>query len=237
MRGAGLALLALVSACAPSPPPLAVFAAASLGDVAEAVPTESGRRVRVTIGATSLLSQQIARGAPADVFVAAAPVWVDRVVEAGRGVGAPVEVARGRLVIVARAGTPRAGSALAALGGAGRVALADPSHVPAGQYARAALRSGRAWGAVRDRVVATADVRAALAAVQRGAADAAVVYASDALAAPDLAVVYRFSASETPTVRYVGIVTSADPDAAAWLRAFRDSTDLWRRHGFEPTAP
>jgi len=243
-----LALLAagsLLSACAPSDDALVVFAAASLADVATAaadrqpdVPT------RMSIGPTSLLSQQIEQGAPADVFLSAHPKWVERLDASGHVYGDPVELARGRLVIVAGPEATPARSAADALVNATRIALADPSHVPAGEYAKAALQAVGAWDDVRDRALPVADVRAALVAVQRGAADAAIVYASDALAADELAVgklavVYRFEDSVTPDIRYVGVAVNDNPKAVAWIRQLEspEMQAVWQAHGFEPPRP
>lgn len=63
-----------------------------------------------------------------------------------------------------------------------RVALADPEAVPAGIYAREALVRAGLWERLQPRLVPTLDVRAALALVELGEADAGLVYASDAAA-------------------------------------------------------
>src|SRR5207248_7801439 len=61
-----------------------------------------------------------------------------------------------------------------------RVAIGDPSAVPAGVYAREALQRAGLWDALQPRIVPCENVRAALAAVESGAAEAAIVYATDA---------------------------------------------------------
>ena len=55
-----------------------------------------------------------------------------------------------------------------------RVALGDPAAVPAGIYARQWLERIDLWPACRAKVVPTSSVRAALAAVEAGNADAAI---------------------------------------------------------------
>ena len=54
----------------------------------------------------------------------------------------------------------------------GRLAIGDPSHVPAGIYAKSALEALDAWPALAGKTAPTADVRAALALVHRGEAAA-----------------------------------------------------------------
>src|SRR5690348_3386465 len=56
-----------------------------------------------------------------------------------------------------------------------RIALAEPSSVPAGIYAREWLEKIGIWKAVESKVVPTDNVRAALAAVESGNADAAIL--------------------------------------------------------------
>ena len=229
---AGLAALSVTAACGEAPGPV-VFAAASTTDVVQGVAdrlgAQAGRPVAVSVGASSVLARQIAAGAPADVYVTADSAWVGWLVARGVAVRRRRVVAGGRLVVVGPAGA-RAPSLAGAL--AGRVALADPSHVPAGRYARRALERAGLWGEVGPRVVAAGDVRAALAAVQTGAADRAVVYATDAAKAAGVAVVWRLPPS--PGVRFeVAQLTPAGAGAyAALVRP-----EVWAAAGFEPVGP
>ena len=49
-----------------------------------------------------------------------------------------------------------------------KIALAEPQTVPAGIYAREYLQKLRLWDGVKEKVVPTENVRAALAAVESG---------------------------------------------------------------------
>jgi molybdate transport system substrate-binding protein len=84
-----------------------------------------------------------------------------------------------------------------------RIALANPESVPAGIYARSWLASLGLWEQVRDRVVPTVDVRAALAAVEAGHAGAAIVYATDAAIARRVRVAYTVPRAQGPPIVYV----------------------------------
>ena len=219
-----LALAALlVAGCADAPAPV-VFAAASTADVATDV---LGERAAVSVGATSTLARQIAAGAPADAFVAADPAWIDWLISEGVAVTDRRRVASGEVVVVARTGAP--GPLAGVLGGAGRVALADPSHVPAGRYARRALETAGMWEAVEPRAVFAADVRAALAAVETGAADRALVYRSDARASGRVRVVFAFG----DAVRPVFEVAALSDEGRALARALAAS-GAWAEAGFAP---
>jgi hypothetical protein len=64
-----------------------VFAAASLktalDEIAVGWQAESGNRAVLSYGGSAALAKQIMEGAPADVFISAAPEWMDAVAEAG----------------------------------------------------------------------------------------------------------------------------------------------------------
>ncbi|WP_420457569.1 molybdate ABC transporter substrate-binding protein [Rubrivirga sp.] len=189
-RASVLALALLALGCGDDA--VIVLSAASTGDVLAGVAHgESGasRPTVVSVAASSVLARQVARGAPADVFVTADPAWIDWLVGEGVAVAERRVVATGALVVVGPSGAAPAPDLAEALRDARRVALADPSHVPAGQYAQEALEEAELWADVAPRVVAVGDVRAALAAVETGVVDRAVVYASDAAASARVRVV------------------------------------------------
>ncbi len=213
---------ALLAGCADAPP-VVVFAAASTTDVVEAVVARSPHpdQIAVSVAASSVLARQIAAGAPADVFVSADSDWVDWLAAQGVSVGRRRVVASGRLVVAG----PRSAQGEPAL--RGRIALADPSHVPAGRYARRALaRLGR-WAEVAPEAVYVADVRAALAAVQTGAADRAIVYASDVRERADVSVWPIFPAM--PEIQFV-VAEIGAPSAVFDALA---APHAWRQAGFE----
>jgi molybdate transport system substrate-binding protein len=128
------------------------------------------------------LARQIEQGAPADVFASADTATMQALVRAGL-VEEPRTFARNVLEIAVEPGNPKNVRGLADLARPDVLTvLADPS-VPAGDYARRAF--GRAGLEVPDARSLELDVKAALAKVALGEADAAVVYATDVAAAGD----------------------------------------------------
>ena len=88
-------------------------------------------------------------------------------------------------------------------------------------------------------MVPSANVRAALTAVQNGSADAAFVYATDARLAPQLRVVTTVTGASAPRIVYPGCVvkTSRQPAAAAQFLQFLRSAAgrvILEKHGFSP---
>ena len=232
-----LALVALLAGCADRAPGVVVFAAASAADVAQDAAdraTTAETPVVVSAAASSTLARQIAAGAPADVFVSADGAWIDWLVDEGVDVRARTALARGRLVVVGPAGGRAAATLREALGGAGRIALGDPEHVPAGVYARDALRRAGLWASVQGRVVPQADARAALAAVETGAAEVAVVYASDALASRRVSTRFAIDPAGSRGIEYEAVLVRSEAGRPV-LDALADG-DLWAARGFEPAA-
>ena len=201
--------------------PLLVFAAASLTNALQAIgplyTSRSGEPVTFSFAASSTLARQISAGAQANVFFSADVDWMD-FLEAHRLIDPATrrDIVGNRLALIAPAGSRvevpiRQGFDLAgALGRSGRLALAEPESVPAGRYARDALRSLGVWGSVADRLIPAENVRSALEYVARGEAPLGIVYETDALIEPRVRIVGLFPPSSHPPIRYpAAVVVSA----------------------------
>ena len=227
---AALALFALAA------PPVAaetvtVFAAASLTDVLDAAIAvwheDSDDRVVAVYAASSVLARQIEAGAPAALFLSANVEWMAYLDERGLlAPGSRVDRLGNRLVLAAPAGTAPPQTLAAALGPAGplargRLALADPDHVPAGRYAREALEALGLWSAVGPRAVRTGDVRATAALIARGEVPLGIVYRTDLALCSGCREVAAFPAgSHAPIVYPLALVAERRTAAAAAFRAF-----------------
>ena len=118
-----------------------------------------------------------------------------------------------------------------------RLALAEPRTVPAGIYAKEYLQNQRLWPAVEAKVVPTDNVRAVLAAVEAGNAEAGIVYKTDAAISKKVKVAYEVPASGSPAISYpMALVKEArEPEAARRLLKHLDSEEVVRafeRFGF-----
>jgi len=100
-----------------------------------------------------------------------------------------------------------------------RIALGDPAHVPAGIYAKQALTSLGAWDQLRTKTLRMPNVRAALAVVARGEANAGIVYATDSVVSSDVKTVYTF-ADKTHTQIDYPMALVKGRDSAAVKRVF-----------------
>jgi molybdate transport system substrate-binding protein len=159
-------LLILLLACAASAGEVRVSAAASLSDVlTEIAKLYKGDTIVLNFGASSMLARQIVAGAPADLFISADDAQMDRVATLVR-----VLLLMNQLMVIGKPLTK-----------AQRIAIANPdAGVPAGVYARAWLTRKGLWDKLKDRLIPTENVRGAVAAVEAGNADSAIVYRTDA---------------------------------------------------------
>lgn len=226
-----------------------VFAAASLRNAMDELTAtfarEQGKRAVVSYAASSALARQIERGAPADIFVSADLEWMDYLEQ--RRLMDPrsrVTLARNALVLIAPAAATarisvRPGMDWASALDGGRLAVADPTHVPAGRYARAALERLGAWDAVSGRIARADNVRAALALVARAEAPLGIVYLTDAAAEPKVKVLDQFPAALHPPIVYpAALVAGRAGDAAPVLLRYLHSPAsraIWVKHGFDVT--
>lgn len=242
LRGCAAAALGLATAHAD----VTIYAAASLKEAMdEAVVQRQARdatRVTVSYAASSALAQQIAKGAPADIFISADVDWMNHVEKLGLvKAGTRVNLVSNRLVLVAPAGSKGAIAIgpkfpLADVLSDRRLAMADPDYVPAGKYGRAALESLGVWPEVSSKIARAENVRAALAFVARGEAPFGIVYRTDALAERRVRVVGEFAPNLHPPITYPAamLARSRSPDAGAFLDYLLSSQAraVWVRHGF-----
>jgi molybdate transport system substrate-binding protein len=230
MRGA-IALCALLAACGSDEPsgqpaaagPVTVYAASSLkelvGELGDAWTRKSGQAVRLQLEASSTLARQIAEGAPADVFITAAPEWLDKLKLVKR-----FDWLSNRLVLVV-------GKDVGAfdLRSAESLALAN-EQVPVGKYAVAAL--AHLGVHPPERTIYGSNVRDVLSKVSQGGAQAGVVYATDAVIDPEVRVAMTFPEESHPRILYsVGVVTENGQGFAAALQEAA-SIEAARRRGF-----
>jgi molybdate transport system substrate-binding protein len=214
-----------------------VFAAASmtevLGGLGEQFQEHTGQSVVFSFAGSSILARQIDQGAPADVFVSANHDWIDFLDARGRLVpGSIATFAHGALVAVAPRGTdvnidldPEFSISDAFKG---RLAIADPAHVPAGQYTKEVLLALGWWNVLSSRLAVASDVRGALTYVDRGACDLGIVYATDATISSRVKVVAVFPDSLHSPIRYLVAEVGKDQGRGHAFVAFLSSSSAAR---------
>lgn len=246
-------MVAFVVACRaerPAREALVVGAAASLADALEALrpmATERGIALVINAAGSNVIAQQIEASDAIDVFLSADADWVDHLA-VGERVRPDTRCAflSNRLSVVAATTSDHRYRSLRALAEdpPRHLVLADPSAVPAGRYARQALErtmlapGESAWRRLRDRVAATADVRAALAMTAADPSAVGIVYASDLRGPLPVRRLFDVPSEVGPAIRYTGVAVAGQNDARTrrFLRFLAEpaAARVFADHGFEP---
>ena len=232
----------------PAPKPITVSAAVSLTDALTAVAgayARTGGSVRFNFGASNVLARQIVNGAPVDLFVSADEAQMDVVAAAGMlKDGTRVDLLRNQLAVAVPSDRPRTFKSIRELAEPGfrRIATGDPAAVPVGVYAQQYLEKEGLWSAIQPRIIPAGSARAALAAVESGAADAAIVYRTDVRVALHATVAWVVAADRGPHILYpAGIVrtTAAGGEAKRFLDFLQGApaARIFERFGFGTVSP
>jgi molybdate transport system substrate-binding protein len=247
-----LALGVALGACArggDERPELVVLAAASLRDALQELAPLAEERLDVELvlgfGASGDLARQIVAASPADVFFSADEQELGRVAAAGLAdESSRRTLLSNQLVVVEPAGAPSLFSAAFEPSELVQPALellsiGHPDLVPAGRYAREWLVARGVWAELEGRVLPGVDARAALAAVESGAARAGIVYRTDAARSTRVRIVFAVPFDEGPRIAYPVAAVSGRP-ALERARAFvalletPAALEVFERHGFVP---
>ena len=242
-----LCLVALTSCTLQEDADLQLYAAASLSDAAREIcqvwNASDSLYVTPVLAGSSTLAKQISQGAPASLFLSANAEWMDYTEKRSNRVIHRINLLSNRLALIVPVGNPIRINSLEDLSGRAlqRLAVGDPAHVPAGIYTKAWLEEAGLWNAVKDRLLPAQDVRAALAYVERGEADAGIVYASDATAAGFEPIALGDRPGHMPIVYPLAMLAEPDgrdPGEGAhrfydWLSG-PEARGIFLKHGFIP---
>ncbi len=223
---------------------LTVHAAASLTDAMKEIATgyekQSGDKLQFNFGASSLLARQIQEGAPADLFLSADEAKMDALAKKDLLLeGTRRSLLSNSLVIVVindATVVPKSASDLTKPEYK-KLALAQPDSVPAGIYAREYLQKLGLWDKLKDKVVPTENVRAALAAVESGNVEAGFVYKTDSLISKKVKIAVEVPIAEGPKISYpVAVIkASKEPERARKLEEYLEGPEarkVFEKFGF-----
>jgi molybdate transport system substrate-binding protein len=249
-----LLTLAALASCAksvppaPAPPaavdrPLIVSVATSARDLIDELAKEftaaTGIEVKVNAGPSNALAGQILAGAPADLFLSANRQWADEIENAGKS-AASARLLTNQLVIVVPPGNPgevREPKDLLS-DKVEKIALAGEK-VPAGMYAEQALSKLDLLPqlTVARKIVRGQDVRNTLSFVERGEAEAGIVYSTDVRIASGVTTAHEFDASLHDEIVYVLVLLKHESELPAAREFFEFlqsplADDAYGRFGF-----
>lgn len=202
---------------------LLIGAAASLQQVLQEITPlyqtkVTNQKLDYNFAASGTLQQQIEQGAPIDVFISAATKQIDALQQKNLLLaGTQRNLLTNRLVLI----TPKQGAiALKDFRelvnpDIKRIAIGEPRSVPAGQYATEVLKNLGILEQVKSKFVLGSNVKAVLAAVATGDADAGIVYLTDAKSSPQVAIAaYADPQLHSPIIYPIAILKATKFPAA-----------------------
>jgi molybdate transport system substrate-binding protein len=200
---------------------LTVSAAASLTQALQDIATlfeaaQPGTKLQFNFAASGALLQQIAQGAPVDVFVSADQETMNQAQTRGLVQAAQRRnIVSNTLVVVVPAASRQVPQTVADLTqpAYARVAIGLPASVPVGRYTQGVLEAAGLWVAIQPKMIGAQNVRQALDYVARGEVDAGFVYATDAALMPDKVKVALTVPTTTP-ILYPAAPIAASANAA-----------------------
>ncbi len=224
---------------------LTIFAAISLTDalteIASLYKQVSGNTFQFNFAGSNELARQINAGAAVDLFFSADEAKMDYLEQQNRlAPRTRRSLLSNTLVIV----VPKdASSAIASPTDLPKavhhLALANPDAVPAGIYAKQYLMKLSLWENLRPLIVPTENVRACLAAVETGNADAGIVYKTDALISKRTKIAYEVPVADGPTISYpIAVIKDSqsieEATKAEDFLASAPATKVFQKYGFTP---
>lgn len=223
-----------------------VFSAASLTDVitelADSFEVKYKIKVLTNLASSGTLARQIEQGANPAVYISASKKWADYIDSIGYLVkGYKADIANNELVLVAPVNSSlnqlKIDSSLdfSALLGDNRLSIGDPSHVPAGKYAKQSLAYYGWFNSLTNKILPAKDVRSALMVVEMEEAPVGIVYRTDALKSDKVKIIGSISEeSHKPIVYVAGICNESE--AAKYFFAYINSEEaknIWLKYGFK----
>lgn len=227
---------------------ITIFAAASLTEalteIGAAHEKATGNKVRFNFAASNTLARQIEAGAPADVFFSADEAQMDALEKKQLiDKGTRKSLLGNTLVIVTASDGPPVSKVEDLAGPAiKRLSLGDPKAVPAGVYAKQHLEKLGLWEKLQAKVVPAENVRAALAVVESGNAEAGIVYKTDTAVSKKVKVALEIPAGEGPAIVYPAALVSGGKHIAAAKRfldqlSAKDAGAVFSKRGFTLVKP
>ena len=223
---------------------LNISAAASLKEVMAELETEYNKvnenvKLVVNYGSSGSLQQQIEQGAPCDLFISAGQTQMNNLKNENLLLDETTkDLVENELVLVKAEGIEIENFDDLNSDKINKIAVGEPSSVPAGKYADEVLVNTGIKEKIADKLVFAKDVKEVLAWTASGNADAGFVYLSDALSSDGVKIVETISEEYHSPITYpVAIIKDSDDIDAA--KAFEDflftdeAQEIFEKYGYK----
>ncbi len=178
--------------------------------LAAAYERATGVHLVTAFGSSATLAQQLANGAPQDVFLSADTAHPQQLIDAGIASGPPTPYARGVLVLWARNDSPLQPISLATLKSPKltHLAIANPTHAPYGLAAQQALQHLGLYTQLQPKLAIAENIAQTAQFAESGNAQAALISLTIASSAHfrDLGTFIRIPADDHAPIQQSGVI-------------------------------
>ena len=233
------------AADAPKPVELNISAAVSMKDALAEIQTNYQKKAPhvklvYNLGASGSLQKQIEQGAPADIFISAAPKQMNELEAKNLVIKATRKnLLENKLVLIAPKDSTLSISKLEDLQNdtVKQISIGETKVVPAGQYAEQALKKLGVWEKIQSKIVFAKDVRTVLTYVDTGDVDAGLVYKTDAAVSKKVKILATApDGSHAPIIYPAAVLTGTKNQKAAEeflsYLAGPEGKSVFEKHGF-----
>ncbi|MRH44560.1 molybdate ABC transporter substrate-binding protein [Aquibacillus halophilus] len=251
-----IGIIILLSACSMNSTPnenqeenidLTISAASSMVEVLEELRTNFEQEnntinVSFNFGSSGSLQQQIAHGAPVDIFISAAEDKFHPLLDQGMIVdNYYTTIVENELVLIEPTHQDNKMMSFDDLLGeeVQTIAIGTPETVPAGYYAKELLENLELYDLLQEKLIPTKDVRQVLNYVETGNTRAGIVYRTDALSSNLVRIVETASKESHSPINYpIGVLKQSQQKEAAILFfnyiTSEKSLKIFEEYGFVP---
>jgi molybdate transport system substrate-binding protein len=200
---------------------LTISAAASLKEPLEEIVKQYEKatdiKVNINFGGSGALQKQIEQGAPVDLMISAGKSQVDALMNKGIADKSTYsEVLSNTLVLIVLNSYDKNINLIEMLKDKDiMLALGETAVVPVGQYSKEFLQNIKLWESFENKVVYAKDVKAVLNYVEKGEAEAGIVYYSDAVNLKNSYIAYRIPEDTHEPIVYPMVVIEQSKNKTA----------------------
>lgn len=197
--------------------------------------------VEFNFAATGTLQTQIERGAPVDIFTGADYESLITLANQGLMDKNDIRVVAGNtlaLIVAEKVKIDRLkGFRCLSNPTILRIAIGNPAYVPAGKYAVKLFQAIGIMNTVQNRLLYASNVRQAVAWVEAGSVDAAIVYGTDAKLCRTSTLIVETTAKDPVRIEYgIGVLKRSKErnNARKFVKFTLVQREIWDKYGFTP---
>ncbi len=198
--------------------------------------------INYNFAASGVLARQIERGAPVDVFIAAADKQMNDLQKQGLLASGAIDLLTNQLVLI----VPKQSTSLTSFRQlvqpeVMRISIGEPRTVPAGQYATEVLKNLGLLERVKSKFILGNNVKSVLTTVETGDVEAGIVYITDAKSSDKVKVVAIADRKLHSPIRYpIAVLKSSKSIAARQYVEFlqgKSAKAVFKKYGFGIAKP